>query len=260
VKDSPFAGLVPDKVPSGMWYDGTNPKDPDGPKTFPAVDPPAIWFPFGRMGQSASEPVWDTTAGRFGPFAGQCFVGDQTRSMVMRVALEKVNGVYQGTCFPFRSGFQCGVNRLAFGPDGALYVGQTNRGWGSIGGKSYGLQRISFAGVLPAEIHHVTLTAAGFDLTFTKPLDKASATAANAVSVKSFTYVYKSDYGCPETDTRAEKVGGVKLSKDGRTLSVRSSGLAKGRVYEIRLTDVKAADGGPVLHPEAYYTLNELVK
>lgn len=260
VKDSPFAGLVPEKVPSGMWYDGTNPRDPDGPKTFPAVDPPAIWFPYGRMGQSASEPVWDTTAGRFGPFAGQCFVGDQTRSMVMRVALEKVNGVYQGACFPFRSGLQCGVNRLAFGPDGALYVGQTNRGWGSVGGKPYGLQRINFAGELPAEIHHVALTATGFDLTFTKPLDEPTTATANAVSVKSFTYVYKSDYGCPETDTRAEKVGAVKLSKDGRTLSVRCSGLAKGRVYEFRLSGVTTADGEPVLHPEAYYTLNELAR
>src|SRR5439155_1090736 len=192
----------------------------------PPRTPPCIWFPYGRMGQSASEPRWDTTAGKFGPFAGQCFVGDQTRSNVMRVYLEKVNGVYQGACFPFRSGLQCGVNRLAFGPDGALYVGQTNRGWGSVGGKPYGLQRINFAGKVPAEIHHVTVTSAGFDLTFTKPLDRTTATAANAVSVKSFTYVYKSEYGCPETDTRAETVGAAKLSKEGRLLSFSALGLA----------------------------------
>ncbi len=30
VKDSPFAGKVSDKVDSGMWYDGTDPKNPDG--------------------------------------------------------------------------------------------------------------------------------------------------------------------------------------------------------------------------------------
>ena len=260
VKDSPFAGTVPDKVASGMWYDGTNPKDPDGPKVFPAVDPPAIWFPYGRMGQSASEPRWDTTAGKFGPFAGQCFVGDQTRSMVMRVALEKVNGVYQGACFPFRSGLQCGVNRLAFGPDGTMYVGQTNRGWGSVGGKPYGLQRINFTGELPCEIHGVALTATGFDLTFTKPLDPDSVRKADSFAVKSWTYVYKSEYGCPETDTRAEKVKAMKASMDGRKVTIAVPGLARGRVYEIRLTGVKAADGEPVLHPEAYYTLNELVK
>ncbi len=258
VKDSPFAGLVPDKVKSGMWYDGTDPRDPDGPKVFPDVDPPAVWFPYGRMGQSASEPVWDTTGGKFGPFAGQCFVGDQTRSTVMRVALEKVNGVYQGACFPFRGGLQCGVNRLAFGPDGALYVGETNRGWGSVGGKPYGLQRVNFTGGLPFEVYSVKLTRDGFDLTFTRPLDPAAAKRADAYAVKSFTYVYHSTYGCPETDTRAEKITNVSVSKDRKTVSLAVPGLRKGRVYEFRLTGVKSAYGEAVLHPEAYYTVNEL--
>jgi hypothetical protein len=255
VKDSPFAGKVPAKVASGMMYDGQ--KGPTGIGGFPDLDPPCIWFPYGRMGQSVSEPVWDTTGGKFGPFAGQCFVGDQTRATVMRVSLERVNGVYQGACYPFRGGLQCGVNRLAFAPDGSLFVGQTNRGWGSLGGKPYGLQRIVYTGTLPFEIHTAKLTKDGFDLTFTKPVDPETAKAA-AVSVGSFTYVYKSDYGCPETDKRAEKVEAVELSADGKTLSVGVPGLRKGRVYEIRLDGVKSSDGEPVLHPEAYYTLNEL--
>jgi hypothetical protein len=210
------------------------------------------------MGQSVSEPQWDTTTGKFGPFAGQCFVGDQTRSMVMRVALEKVNGVYQGACFPFRGGLQCGVNRIAFGPDGAMYVGQTNRGWGSVGGKPYGLQRIAFAGGVPFEIHHVALTADGFDLVFTKPVDRKAAAVVANYAAKSFTYVYFSTYGCPETDTRAEKVRSAKVSADGKTVSLAVPGLRKGRVYDLRLTGVKSAAGDELLHPEAYYTLNEL--
>ncbi|OWK44350.1 PQQ-dependent sugar dehydrogenase [Fimbriiglobus ruber] len=260
VKDSQFAGKVPDKVASGMTYDGQNypALNKDVPR--PDLDPPCVWFPYGRMGQSASEPKWDTTKGKFGPFAGQCFVGDQTRSMVMRVALEKVNGVYQGACFPFRSGLQCGVNRLVFGPDGSLYVGQTNRGWGSVGGKPYGLQRIAFTGEVPLEIHSVALTESGFDLTFTKPLNPKTAEKLDAVSVKSFTYVYYSNYGCPEVDQRAEKVTKTTVSKDGKKVSVTVPGLRQGRVYEIHLTGVSSADGEAVLHPEAYYTLNELVK
>jgi hypothetical protein len=260
VKDSPFAGRVPEKVRSGMWYDGTDPRDPDGPKVFPAVDPPAVWFPYGRMGQSISEPRWDTTGGRFGPFAGQCFVGDQTRSNVMRVALEKVNGVYQGACFPFRSGLQCGVNRLAFGPDGALYAGQTNRGWGSVGGKPYGLQRIDFTGEAPFEVHSVKLIAGGFRLTFTKPLDVATAEALDAYAVRSFTYAYHQTYGSPEVDQRAEPVTRVEVATDRRSVSLTVPGLRKGRVYDIRLSGVKSANGEAVLHPEAYYTVNELVK
>jgi len=260
VKDSPFAGKVSDTVKSGMWYDGTDPKKPDAPKVFPAVDPPCIWFPYGRMGQSVSEPKWDTTTGKFGPFAGQCFVGDQTRSMVMRVALEKVNGVFQGACFPFRSGLQCGVNRLAFGPDGSLYVGQTSRGWGSVGGKPYGLQRISFNGEIPVEIHTMKLTKDGFDLTFTKPLDPTSLKGLDSVSMKSWTYLYESRYGGPEVDIQAEKVTIENVSKDGKTVSLIVPDRRKGRVYELRLNNVKTPDGEAVLHPEAYYTLNELVK
>jgi hypothetical protein len=259
VKDSPFAGLVPEKVASGMMYDGQKVPGTNGPSGFPDLDPPCIWFPYGRMGNSASEPLWDTTGGKFGPFVGQCFVGDQTKSMVMRVSLEKVNGVYQGACYPFRSGLQCGVNRLAFAPDGSLFVGQTNRGWGSMGGKPYGVQRLVYGGTLPLEIHHVTLTKTGFDLTFTKPLDPKTV-GEKAASVGSWTYIYKSDYGCPETDRRAETTEEIELSPDGKTLSLTVPNRRKGRVYEIRLDGMKGADGEAVLHPEAYYTLNELVK
>ncbi len=240
-----------------MLYDGQKGPGANAPSGMPELDPPCIWFPYGRMGQSVSDPSWDTSGGKFGPFAGQCFVGDQTRSTVMRVALETVNGVYQGACFPFRAGLQCGVNRLAFAPDGSLFAGQTNRGWGSLGGKPYGLQRLAYTGVLPFEIHHVTLTKTGFDLTFTKPLD-AKSVGAKAAAVSSFTYVYFSNYGCPETDTRAEKPTVGELSKDGKTLSVAVPNLKRGRVYELRLDGVKSADGDPLRHPEAYYTLNEL--
>ena len=260
VKDSPFAGAVPEAVASGMRYDGTDPRNPTAAKVYPAVEPPAVWFPFGRMGQSLSEPKWDTTAGKFGPFAGQCFVGDQTRATVMRVALEQVNGVFQGACFPFRGGLQCGVNRLAFGPDGSLYVGQTSRGWGSVGGKPHGLQRLRFTGEVPAEIHAVTVTRDGFALTFTHPLDPATLTKPESVSVKSFTYAYHSAYGAPEADPHAEPLTASKLSADGKTLSVAAPGRAKGRVYEFRLDGVKTTAGEPILHPEAYYTLNELPK
>jgi hypothetical protein len=258
VKDSPFAGKVPDKVASGMRYDGV---DKQGKQTdnYPALSPPCIWFPYGRMGKSVTEPVWDTTKGKFGPFAGQCFVGDQTNSVIMRVALEKVQGEFQGACFPFRAGFQCGVNRLAFAPDGSVFAGQTNRGWGSSGGKPFGLQRLAYTGTEPFEVHHVALKSNGFEFTFTKPIDPETV-GKKPVSVSSFTYVYESRYGGPEIDTRAEPVGAPTLSKDGKTLFVPVENLRKGRVYEFRIDGPKSKDGDSLLHAEAYYTLNYLAK
>lgn len=256
MKQSPFAATLKDAVPSGMTYDGQ--KGQNGVGGMPDVTPPCVWFPYGRMGQSASEPRWDTTGGKFGPFAGQCFVGDQTKSTVMRVFLEKIGGRYQGACFPFRGGFECGVNRLVFGPDGSLYVGETNRGWGSLGGKPYGLQRLVYTGVLPFEIHEMHLTKDGFDLTFTKPLDPDAAKKLEAYSLSSFTLYYWGTYGSPEVDRKAEKVQAVTVSADRMKASLKVDGFRPGRIYELHLDGIKSADGDTVLHPEAYYTLNQL--
>ncbi|HVS36714.1 MAG TPA: hypothetical protein VMS17_14230, partial [Gemmataceae bacterium] len=210
VKQSPFAATLKESVPSGMQYDGQ--AGQNGVSGMPALTPPCIWFPYGRMGQSASEPRWDTSAGKFGPFAGQCFVGDQMKATVMRVYLQKVGGRWQGACFPFRSGFECGVNRLVFGPDGSLYVGMTNRGWGSLGGKPYGLQRLVWTGVVPFEMHEMRLTKDGFDVTFTKPLDPATAEKLESYSLKSFTHYYWGTYGSPEVDQKAEQIQAVTVS------------------------------------------------
>ena len=65
-------------------------------KRFPKLVPPAVIFPHGKIGQSPTGVIWDQTDGKFGPFAGQVFVGEQCHSQVQRVFLEKVNGVYQG--------------------------------------------------------------------------------------------------------------------------------------------------------------------
>jgi glucose/arabinose dehydrogenase len=236
--------------PTGQRYDAI---DPDVP-----LVPPVVWFPYGKISQSAAEPRWDTTGGKFGPFAGQCFVGDQMKSNIMRVALEEVNGRYQGAVFHFRNGFQCGINRLVFSPDGSLYAGMTNRGWGSVGGSPYGLQRLVYTGVLPFEMHSMSLTATGFDLVFTKPIDPATAEPLAAYSMQSYTYNYWSTYGSPEIDTRAESVARVSVSDDRRRVSLEVPSLKRGRVYELHVANLKSAEGDSLLHPQAYYTLNEL--
>ncbi|MHB8522459.1 MAG: DUF7133 domain-containing protein [Limisphaerales bacterium] len=218
----------------------------------------AIQFPYGVMGQSASQPLWDTTGGKFGPFAGQAFVGDQTKSTVMRVALEKVAGEYQGACFPFRSGFQCGNNRLAFAPDGSLYVGQTDRGWGSVSSRPYGLQRLVWTGAVPLEIQTMHLTPVGFDLTFTKPIDPGTATDLSAYSVQHFHYYYHRTYGSPQVDNTPVAVSAAQISEDRKTISLVLPELVSKKIYELHIRGLQAADGSGLLHPDAYYTLNRL--
>jgi type 1 glutamine amidotransferase len=246
--------------PGGLKWDANFSGDPSRIEDLEKYrKPPAVLFPYGSMGQSLSEPRIDTTGGKFGPFAGQMFVGDQTKSCVLRVALEKAEGEFQGACFPFRSGFHSGINRLAFAPDGSLFVGQTDRGWGSLGGKSYGLQRLVWTGETPLEIETLKLTPTGFVLTFTRALDPSSATNAAHYSLQHFYYLYRPQYGSPQMDNTPAPVHQARLSADRKTVTLVLPELRPRRIYELHLRDLRAEDGAELLHQVAYYTLNRLV-
>ncbi|MCA9086992.1 MAG: hypothetical protein KDA81_23310, partial [Planctomycetaceae bacterium] len=147
------------------WYElaestiGPKPKEPKSQsrslteaERIPEFEVPAVMFPYDKMGKSASGVTCDTTHGKFGPFSGQLFVSDQSASTVMRVFLEKVQGHYQGVCFPFRSGLASGNVATEILPQGAMIVGGTNRGWGSVGPKPFALERIDWSGEVPFEI------------------------------------------------------------------------------------------------------------
>lgn len=222
-----------------------------------AVTPPAIWFPY-SLSRSATEPVWDATGNKFGPFAGQCFVGELTSSRVIRVFLEEVGGRMQGACFNFVEGFQSGVNRLAFAADGSLFVAQTNRGWGSIGGQNDGLQRVIYTGKMPFEIHSMPVTSAGWKVVFTKPVDRKMAAAGSSYFLESYTYHLWSTYGSPEIERRRNEISAVTVAEDGLSVQLTVPKRETGRVYHIQVRGLRAADGSELLHPDAYYTLNAL--
>ncbi len=225
----------------------------------PALKPPAVWFPHTLMGISTSDILADTTRGAFGPYEGQLLVGDQGHSKINRVALEKVNGVYQGAVFPFREGFQSGVLRLAWGLDGSLFVGQTNRGWSSTGRDPYGLQRVVWTGEMPFEMKTIAARPDGFELTFTKPVDPARAADPASYAVTSFIYKYHHVYGSPPIHQQSLAVRGVSVSDDGLTARLAVDGLRKGYVHEIKAPGLRSAQERlPLLHDVAYYTLNEI--
>src|SRR6266478_7184744 len=164
---------------------GAQQRHANSSKKIPQLKPPAIYFPYPKMGQSASGIACDVR-GKFGPFKEQLFVGDQTHSTVMRVYLEKVNGRYQGACFPFREGFDSGSLALEFAPDGSLFNQTTERGWGARGGQPYSLQRLIWTGETPFEIHEMHAHRDGFDLTFTEPLDRATAEVPASYKIETY--------------------------------------------------------------------------
>jgi glucose/arabinose dehydrogenase len=248
-KESAYLGPAPNVPKSGsrMMVEA---------KRIPQLEPTCVMFPYGPMGQSASGFDCDLSGGKFGPFEKQLFVGDQTHSTVMRATLEKVKGHYQGACYPFRQGFGSGVVPVRFGKDGSLFAGGTNRGWGSRGPHPFAIERLVWTGKVPFEIREMKALPDGFELTFTKPVDPATAGKAESYVLKTFTYIYQSIYGSPEVDQTTPKITGVTVGPDGTSVRLQVDGLQEGHIHDLAAAGVRSADGLPLLHPQAYYTLN----
>jgi cytochrome c551/c552 len=226
---------------------------------YPALQNPVVWLPHGILGISNSEIIKDNTQGDFGPFAGQIFIGDQGQSKIMRVFMEKVNGEYQGAAWDFRSGFQSGVMRMVFAPDASMYVGETNRGWGSAGDANQGLQRLVWNGKVPFEMLTCKAQPDGFEINFTLPVDRKSAEDLASYSASSFIYKHHAVYGSPPVNTKDLKIKGVKLSADGRTLRLVMDELRPFYIHELNLEGIRSAEGSwSLLHPTVYYTLNAI--
>lgn len=258
--------------PSGNhWYEkaaiGPRPKDPVSgsrmhveAEKIPELVPTAIYFPYNKMGQSASGIACDLTGGKFGVFEKQMFIGDQTHSTIMRVFLEKIDGRYQGAAFPFLKGFDSGNLSLEFAPDGSLIVGGTDRGWGARGGKPFALQRAVWSGKIPFEIKEMRVREDGFELLFTEPVEKASAMLRESYRIETYTYIYQSGYGSPEVDFTKPRIEKIAVSSDGMWVRLHLNALQIGHVHELHLPGIRSVKGKSLLNPFAYYTLNTIPK
>jgi hypothetical protein len=216
---------------------------------------PVFYIPYPAMGNSCSQPTWDTTAGKFGPYADQVFIGDVQIPLIMRGTYENVGGAYQGACYPFirRSELGGGSNRIVFDKDGRMYVGQTARGWG----QGIGLKRVTWNKVVPMELKEVTLSKTGFDLTFTKPVDKKLATDVASYVVTKTKMQYTNIYRAKNSSDVA-KVTRAALSADGMTVSITVDALAADHVYKIECPGMLSTNGDKVEFGTAYYTANRL--
>lgn len=227
-------------------------------KQLPAMKAPAIWFPHTILGISTSDILYDTTNGAFGPFEGQLFIGDQGHSKIMRVYMEKVNGVYQGAAFNFVEGFSSGILRMIWGSENSMFVGMTSRGWSSTGKELFGLQRLRWNGKVPFEIKSMKAKADGFELEFTKPVNKKIAADPASYQIASFNYKYHFKYGSPVVDQQSGKVAKVDVSSDGTTAKLTVHGMRLGYIHQLKAPALRSQTGEALLHDTGYYTLNEV--
>jgi len=255
---------------SFKWYPqapnmGPAPAVPNSPsrleierRRIPQLVPYAVVFPYRKMGQSISGFVLDRTGGRFGPFTGQIFIGDYSLSIVMRATMEKINGVWQGACYPFREGLATGILNVHFTRKGQLLTGGTNRGWPVRGARNNVLQRLDWTGRTPFELKEINALPDGFKLSFTRPLDRVAAADPASYQIETFTHIYRQAYGSPEVDQTRPVIQSASVSSDGREVVLRVKGMVQGHVHEFTLSGVKDDRGASPVHQKAYYTLNEI--
>ena len=259
--------------PSGLKYHDLAPemgKRPIEPKDKSRIEaerkrikefvPPAVILPHAKVGQSPSGIAADTTGGKFGPWEQQLYIGEQTKSELQRVCLEKVNGLYQGAVFHFLNGFEAGIVPVRQAPDGTVFVGGTNRGWASSGSKPFTFERVRWTGKTPFEIHTMSALKDGFELTFTEPVDSATAGKPESYAMDAWTYIYQGEYGSPEVDQATPKITAADVSADGKKVRLKVDGLVQGHVHHLTAKGVTSKSGGKLWHPEAWYTLNEIPK
>jgi hypothetical protein len=104
------------------------------------------------------------------------------------------------------------------------------------------------------------LTKTGFRLTFTKPVDPATAGDPGAYSFTHYYYLYHGQYGSPKTDITPVRVRRVVISEDRLHATLDLEALVAGRVYELRPGEIQGADGEPLVTRVAAYTLNRLLE
>ncbi|WP_118193675.1 DUF7133 domain-containing protein [Albibacterium indicum] len=216
----------------------------------------AVLFPHGIIANSPTQPLLDNTNGKFGPFSGQLLVGEMNSGRIVRVMLEEVQGAIQGACVFFLNGdsLRKGNNRLAFAPDGSLWVGQAEYGWAG----SRGIQRIVYTGKAPMDIYSMNLSHTGFNLKFTQNVNKEAAENVANYKVRRYRYQYHKKYGSPQTDLKEVTVTKATIIENDE-ISLELEELDAGYVYELTLNNISSQKGDSLVNNLICYTANNLL-
>jgi hypothetical protein len=217
-----------------------------------------IWVPY-AWAKSINGVTYDHTGGKFGPFAGQFFLAElMFGGAIIRANVEKVNGVYQGACFPFWGQGLLGPVSLTFDPKGRLFVGGiTEPGWMAQPDRG-ALFRLDYTGQLPFEMQSIHVRPRGFRIVFTRPPNPVTAREPASYQIEHYRYEYTGAYGSPELDRARLAIERVELSADGLSAELFTAPLVKDRVYMIHARGVRSDKGEALVHPAGAYTLNEV--
>ena len=227
-----------------------------------AVTEAAVWLPQDEIANSPSQPLMVPEKW---PFAGQLLVGDVKYGGLNRIFLEQIDGDWQGAAFRFTQGCEGGINRMAFGPQGELYVGAIGgdhaSSWNWVdpqGHKTYeGLQRLKPNGMTTFDFEYVKAVSGGFEIRFTKPIDKGWLSNAENYELRQWSYKATPGYGGSKVEVEPLEVMRATVGSNGRSVVLEIPGLKSNRVVHF-LIDPVSLDGEEIWSAEAWYTLRRL--
>jgi hypothetical protein len=177
---------------------------------------------------------------------------------------EVVDGVAQGGLWRFPLAFEGGIMRLRFNPgDGQLYACGM-RGWQTNSARDGCLQRVRYTGKPAYQPRVLHVTARGIELTFTDPLDPATANDVGSYDVEQWQYRWSKEYGSKEWSVEnptkqgrdTVEIKSVTLSADGRTVALEMPEIRP--VMQMAITyKLRSADGRDV-SGVVYNTINKV--
>ena len=217
---------------------------------------PTAWLDHGNLRSSPSQPIYmDKTI-----YEGDWLLGDVNNPGLVRIGLDDVEGTYNGTVFWFGKGFgNTAINRMAWGKDGALYVGSIMKIAGNWpGGDKTAIFRVTAKTAATVfDMKGIRHLADGVEITFTQPVDPASIAAAN-FPVQQWNYVRQEAYGKGKSTPVNITPSSTALSADGKRVHLILAGMKDDYVHYFKLGAVKSATGATLWNNEAWMTLNKL--
>jgi len=258
------SSFIAEVRPDGYYgYGGPKP-DADRPLGY---DAPLCWIPHAVDNSSGSQ-VW-VPEGTWGALGGQLLHllwGRCGLMLVLRDTDGNPAGVAaQGAVVPFPARLLSGPNRGSFHPkDGSLFVAGST-GWQTSAIKDGAVQRVRFTGkrmALPVGYH---VRPSAIEITFSVPLDPATAGDTGSYALRHWNYRYARDYGSqdwsvanPEREGRDDvTIQSATLQSDGRTVVLDIPSLAPVMQWELKY-NVDAADGGRPLKGSLWGTVNRV--
>ncbi len=216
---------------------------------------PTAWLDHGNLRASPSQPVYIDK----GRYAGDWLLGDVNNPGLVRIALDDVEGTYNGAVFWFSKGMgSSAINRMAWGNDGSLYVGTIMKIAGNWpGGDKAPLYRVTPKATATAfDMKAIRHLADGVEIFFTNPVDPNAIAAAN-FAVSQWNYTRKEEYGQGKGPIENRTVSATELSADGLRVHLKIAGLKDDYVAYFKLSNVKSAAGAAIWNNEAWFTLNK---